>query len=168
VAGSRARTPWLREGVSGPQRQIIRDFAESRSKAPKDTEKRLPMRQRAGMPRHKRKREAPPTLERRTVRRRPAVGQAASAGYREARRQTAKPHEKAARRRDATRTWARPAVRDHDAITVENFRPEFLAGTTMACKAADAAIGLPLPERTRTRTVSGAVPPRKGNSARVM
>jgi putative transposase len=32
-------------------------------------------------------------------------------------------------------------VRDHDAIAVEDFRPKFLAKTTMARKAADAAIG---------------------------
>ena len=32
-------------------------------------------------------------------------------------------------------------VRDHDAIAVEDFRPKFLARSTMARKAADAAIG---------------------------
>ncbi len=32
-------------------------------------------------------------------------------------------------------------VRDHDAVAVEDFRPRFLAKTTMARKAADAAIG---------------------------
>jgi putative transposase len=59
---ARARAPWLRDGASVPQQQIIRDFAKSRSKALKDTEKRLPMRQRAGMPWHKKKRGALPTL----------------------------------------------------------------------------------------------------------
>ena len=57
-----ARTPWLRDGASVPQQQIIRDFAKSRSKALKDIDKRLPVRQRAGMPRHKKKREADPSL----------------------------------------------------------------------------------------------------------
>ena len=48
---ARARTPWLREGSSVPQQQIIRDFGKSRAKALKDIKARLPMRQRAGMPR---------------------------------------------------------------------------------------------------------------------
>ncbi|MDX3098873.1 transposase, partial [Streptomyces sp. ME19-03-3] len=53
---------WLREGSSVPQQQTIRDFATSRAKAIKDIKARLPVRQRAGMPRVKRKRDAPPTL----------------------------------------------------------------------------------------------------------
>uniref|UniRef100_J1RTA9 Transposase IS891/IS1136/IS1341 family protein n=1 Tax=Streptomyces auratus AGR0001 TaxID=1160718 RepID=J1RTA9_9ACTN len=32
-------------------------------------------------------------------------------------------------------------MRDHDAVAVEDFRPKFLAKSTMARKAADAAIG---------------------------
>lgn len=59
---ARAKTPWLREGTSVSQQQTVRDFAKSRSRALKDIERRLPMRQRAGMPRHKKKREALPTL----------------------------------------------------------------------------------------------------------
>jgi transposase len=43
-------------------------------------------------------------------------------------------------RQDAARKWAKKVVRDHDAIAVEDFRPKFLAKTTMARKAADAAI----------------------------
>ncbi|MFC8366674.1 RNA-guided endonuclease InsQ/TnpB family protein [Streptomyces sp. NPDC057239] len=241
---ARAHTPWLREGASVPQQQIIRDFATSRSKALKDIDKRLPMRQRAGMPRHKRKREALPTLnyttrgfrlkdgrlhlaggialtvvwsrelpaapssvrvyrdavghwyasfvvateaqplpatgrvlgvdwgvretatttsdthdlphaqhgktaaqrlaryQRMMARRKPARGQAASKGYRQAQAQAAKLHKKVARQRqDTARKWAKRVVRDHDAIAVEDFRPKFLAKTTMARKAADAAIG---------------------------
>lgn len=53
---------WLHEGASVPQQQIIRDFAKSRAKALKDIEAKLPLRQRAGMPRTKRKREAAPSL----------------------------------------------------------------------------------------------------------
>ncbi|MFE9938576.1 RNA-guided endonuclease InsQ/TnpB family protein [Streptomyces hirsutus] len=241
---ARAATPWLREGASVPQQQIIRDFAKSRTKALKDIDKRLPMRQRAGMPRHKKKREALPTLnytqrgfrlkdgrlhlacgialtvvwsrelpsapssvrvyrdsvghwyasfvvateaqplpatgrvlgvdwgvrqtatttsdahdlshpqhgktaaqklaryQRMMARRKPARGQAASKGYREAQRQTAKLHKKVARQRqDTARKWAKKVVTDHDAVAVEDFRPKFLARTTMARKAADAAIG---------------------------
>ncbi|MEU3350358.1 transposase [Streptomyces sp. NPDC037389] len=240
---ARARTPWLREGARVPQQQLIRDFGKSRAKALKDIKARLPMRQRAGMPKYKKKREALPTLEytrrgfrlkdgrlhlaggiavrpvwsrelpgppssvrvyrdavghwwasfvvatvteelaptgrvigidwgvketatttsdghdlphpqhgrssdrklaryqRMMARRRPPKGQAGSKGYREAKRQTAELHRKvAAQRQDTGRKWAKKVVRDHDAIAVEDFRPKFLAKTTMARKAADAAI----------------------------
>ncbi|MGW5760154.1 RNA-guided endonuclease InsQ/TnpB family protein [Streptomyces tendae] len=241
---ARAKTPWLAEGASVPQQQIIRDFAKSRSKALKDIEKRLPMRQRAGMPRHKKKREALPTLnytqrgfrlkhgrlqlsggitltvvwsralpaapssvrvyrdavghwcasfvvatevqplpatgrvlgvdwgvkqtattttdahdlphpqhgrkaqakltryDRMMARRKPKKGEAASKGYREAKKWRANAYAKITRQRqDTGRKWAKKVVRDHDAIAVEDFRPKFLAKTTMARKAADAAIG---------------------------
>ncbi|MFB7088774.1 RNA-guided endonuclease InsQ/TnpB family protein [Streptomyces sp. NPDC056296] len=59
---ARARTPWLREGSSVPQQQVIRDFGRSRAKAHKDITERLPMARRAGMPKWKTKREALPTL----------------------------------------------------------------------------------------------------------
>jgi putative transposase len=59
---ARARTPWLAEGSSVPQQQLIRDFGRSRAKALKDIKDRLPVRQRAGMPKWKKKREADPTL----------------------------------------------------------------------------------------------------------
>ncbi|GCB46900.1 RNA-guided endonuclease TnpB family protein [Streptomyces sp. NL15-2K] len=59
---ARARTPWLREGSSVPQQQIIRDFGKSRAKAHKDIKERLPQKQRAGMPTWKTRREALPTL----------------------------------------------------------------------------------------------------------
>ncbi|MFD8716587.1 RNA-guided endonuclease InsQ/TnpB family protein [Streptomyces sp. NPDC059629] len=55
---ARVRTPWLRAGSSVPQQQVIRDFGRSRAKAHKDVRGRLPMARRAGMPKHKRKREA--------------------------------------------------------------------------------------------------------------
>jgi putative transposase len=76
------------------------------------------------------------------ARRKPARGQAASGRYRKARHQTAKLHKKVARQRqDTARKWAKRVVTDHDAIAVEDFRSKFLAKTTMARKAADAAIG---------------------------
>jgi putative transposase len=62
LTGARAKLPWLRDGASVSQQQTIRDFGTSRSKAPKDIEKRLPIQQRASMPRVKKKREALPTL----------------------------------------------------------------------------------------------------------
>jgi putative transposase len=241
---ARAHTPWLAAGSSVPQQQLIRDFGKSRAKALKDIRDRLPVRQRAGMPGHKKKREADPTLnytrrgfrlkdrrlhlagnivlrvvwsrdlpaepssvrvyrdslghwyasfvvpadvrplpesgrvigidwgvretatttsdahdlphaehgkkakakliryDRMMARRKPATGQAASKGYREAQKLRAKAYKKTARQRqDTGRKWAKKVVTDHDALAVENFRPKFLARTTMARKAADAAIG---------------------------
>ncbi|MGP3732425.1 RNA-guided endonuclease InsQ/TnpB family protein [Streptomyces sp. GDS52] len=241
---ARARTPWLRDGASVPQQQTVRDFATARSKALKDIDKRLPVKRRAGMPRHKKKREAAPSLnyttrglrlkdgrlhlagkialtvvwsrdlpcapssvrvyrdsvghwyasfvvateaqplpatgavigvdwgvqqtatttsdahdlphaehgkraaqrlaryQRMMARRKPARGQAASKGYRRAQAQAARLHKKVARQRqDTARKWAKRVVTDHDAVAVEDFRPKFLARTTMARKAADAAIG---------------------------
>ncbi|MFF9474482.1 RNA-guided endonuclease InsQ/TnpB family protein [Streptomyces roseolus] len=240
---ARQAMAWLREGASVPQQQIIRDFATSRAKALKDIKAKLSMRQRAGMPRIKRKRDALPTLnyttrgfrlkdgrlhlaggivltvvwsrdlpsapssvrvyrdslghwygsfvvatetvplpstgrvigidwgvketatttsddhdlphpqhgktaaqklakyQRMMARRKPPKGKPGSKGYREVRRQTAKLHKKVARQRqDTGRKWAKKVVRDHDALAVEDFRPKFLAKSTMAKKAADAAI----------------------------
>ncbi|MEU5607468.1 transposase [Streptomyces sparsogenes] len=243
---TRARecTPWLREGSSVVQQQVIRDFGRSRAKAQKDIRERVPQRRRAGMPGWKRKRGAAPTLnytrrgfrlrdgrlhlaggivvsvvwsrdlpaepssvrvyqdsvghwycsfvvparveplpesgrvlgvdwgvkqiatttsdahdlphaqygrtaqvrlsryDRMMARRRPKKGQAASKGYRQARKWRAKTYAKIARQRqDTGRKWEKKAVRDHDAIAVEDFRPKFLAKSSMARKAADAAIG---------------------------
>ncbi|WP_327315215.1 RNA-guided endonuclease InsQ/TnpB family protein [Streptomyces sp. NBC_01235] len=241
---ARARTPWLREGSSVPQQQVIRDFGRSRAKAHKDIRERLPMARRAGMPKWKSKREALPTLnytkrgfrlkdgrlhlaggivvtvvwsrelpaepssvrlcqdslghwycsfvvpaevqrlpqtgrvlgidwgvketatttsdthdlphaghgrkaraklaryDRMMARRRPKKGQPASKSYREAKKLRAKAYKKVARQREDTgRKWAKKVVRDHDAVAVEDFRPKFLAKSTMARKAADAAIG---------------------------
>jgi putative transposase len=44
---ARARTPWLREGSSVPQQQLIRDFGKSRAKALKDVKDRIPQHRRA-------------------------------------------------------------------------------------------------------------------------
>ncbi|WP_033278607.1 RNA-guided endonuclease InsQ/TnpB family protein [Streptomyces sp. NRRL F-525] len=80
--------------------------------------------------------------DRMMARRKSAKGQAASKGYREAKKLRAKTHKKVARQRqDMGRKWAKHVVTDHDAIAVEDFRPKFLARTSMARKAADAAIG---------------------------
>jgi putative transposase len=243
LTGWRAEHSWLGAGGSVPQQQTIRDFAKSRAKALKDIRQRLPMRQRAGMPKFKKKALADPTLnytlrgfrlkqgrlhlasgisvrvvwsrplpadpssvriyrdslghwyasfvipaqamplpatgrvigidwgvaelatttsdahdlphpqhgktaaaklaryQRTMARRRRPRGHAASHGYRHAKRQTAKLHKKVARQRqDTARKWAKQVVTDHDALAVEDFRPKFLARSTMARKAADAAI----------------------------
>ncbi|MFD8087717.1 RNA-guided endonuclease InsQ/TnpB family protein [Kitasatospora sp. NPDC059722] len=241
---ARVAMAWLRDGASVPQQQVIRDFGKSRAKAMKDIKAMLPMRQRAGLPKPKRKREALASLnytrrgfrikdgrlhlaggivltvvwsrelpsdpssvrihrdavghwwasfvvltqpeplpaigraigidwgvkeiatttsdahdlphpqygksaarklahyQRQMARRRQPKGKAQTKGYRKAQRQAAKVHKKIAnQRQDTARKWAKSVVRDHDAIAVEDFRPKFLAKTTMANKAADAVIG---------------------------
>lgn len=66
--------------------------------------------------------------------------------------QAAKVHKKVARQRqDTGRKWAKKVVRDFDQLAVEDFKPKFLAKSTMARKAADAAIGA-----TRTALVEMA------------
>jgi putative transposase len=80
--------------------------------------------------------------QRRMARRRRPRGQAPSNGYRRAKRETARIQKKAARQNTHTaRLWARRVVDNHQLIAVEDFRPKFLAKSTMARKAADAAIG---------------------------
>jgi putative transposase len=81
-------------------------------------------------------------VQRKMSRRRRPRSCAPSKGYLRAKRQAAKLHKKAARQNvhDA-RQWAKRVVDDHGLIAVEDFKPTFLARTTMARKAADAAIG---------------------------
>ncbi|MFJ4846437.1 RNA-guided endonuclease InsQ/TnpB family protein [Streptomyces sp. NPDC088733] len=209
---ARRSMAWLRDGSSVAQQQTIPDFGKARAKALKDITARLPMRQRAGMPRVKRKREAAPTLNYTTRGFRLKDGRLHLAGgivltvvwsrdlpaaptsvhvHRDSlghwyasfvvttaleplpptgavigidwgvaetatttsdvhdlphaqhgRTAAAKVSKKIARQRqDTGRKWAKQVVRDHDAIAVEDFRPKFLSRTTMARKAADAAIG---------------------------
>ncbi|MGI5517760.1 RNA-guided endonuclease InsQ/TnpB family protein [Streptomyces sp. CA-106131] len=243
LTDARGVMPWLAEGASVPQQQVIRDFARSRAKALKDIKDGLAQHRRAGMPRFKRKRDSRPSLnytrrgfrlkegrlhlagqivlsvvwsralpadpssvrvyqdtlghwyasfvapaqveplvetghvlgvdwgvketatttddaydlphaehgkrsaqrlakyQRMMARRRRPKGQRASTGYRKAQAQAAKLHRKIARQREDTgRKWAKAVMRDHDGVAVEDFRPKFLAKTTMARKAADAAI----------------------------
>jgi putative transposase len=80
--------------------------------------------------------------QRMMARRKRPKGQAPSKGYKTAKAQAAKAYAKVARTRtDDARKWAKSVVRSHDQIAVEDFRPKFLAQTTMARKSADAAIG---------------------------
>ncbi|MFD9586762.1 RNA-guided endonuclease InsQ/TnpB family protein [Streptomyces sp. NPDC059980] len=234
---------WLREGSSVPQQQVIRDFGTARAKALKDIRANIPVRQRAGMPQIKRKRDAMASLnytrrgfrirdgrlylagkislsvvwsralpsdptsvrvyrdslghwyasfvvhvdteplaetgrmigidwgvkeiatttsddhdlrhpqhgknaearlaryQRMMARRRVPKSSPNTRGYRKARNAAAKISKKIARQRqDTARKWAKSVVRDHDVLAVEDFRPKFLSKTTMARKAADAAI----------------------------
>jgi putative transposase len=80
--------------------------------------------------------------QRQMARRQPGKGQKPSAGYKRAKRKAAKAHAKvAAQRQDTARKWAKKVVRGFDQLAVEDFKPRFLAKSTMARKAADAAIG---------------------------
>jgi putative transposase len=79
--------------------------------------------------------------QRMMARRKPANGQPPSGGYKTAKRVAAKQHAHvAAQRADAGRKWAKRIATDFDQIAVEDFRPKFLAKSTMARKAADGAI----------------------------
>jgi putative transposase len=94
-------------------------------------------------PQHgKAKSARPARYQRMMARRRRPRGQKPSAGYRDAQRKAAKVYRQvAAQRRDTAGKWAKRVVRDHDALAVEDFKPRFLAKSTMARKSADAAIG---------------------------
>lgn len=66
-----------------------------------------------------------------------------SAGYARAVRGAGKLQKKAARQNShEARMWAKKVVENHDLIAVEDFSPKFLSKSTMARKAADAAIGV--------------------------
>ncbi|MEU4425569.1 transposase [Actinoplanes sp. NPDC024001] len=76
------------------------------------------------------------------ARRRRPKGQAASKGYQAAKRLAARIAKKTARQNTHdSRAWAKNLVGHHNLIAVEDFKPRFLAKTSMARKAADAAIG---------------------------
>lgn len=76
------------------------------------------------------------------ARRKPKPGEAGSRGYRHAKLQRAKSEKKVARQRqDTARKWVRKVVANHSRIAVEDFKPKFLAKSTMARKSLDAAIG---------------------------
>ena len=94
--------------------------------------------------------------QRRMSRRRRARGQSQSDGYLRARREAARLHKKAQRQNThEARTWARAVVDSHQVIAVEDFKPRFLARSTMARKAADAAIGIIKRELTERGTRAG-------------
>jgi len=59
---ARSVNGWLAEGSSVPQQQTIRDFGAARAVAIKDISNRLPMKQRRGFPRFKKKALARPSM----------------------------------------------------------------------------------------------------------
>ncbi len=81
--------------------------------------------------------------QKRMARRRGSKGQPKSKGYVRARREAARVYKRVAnRRRDTGHKWARRVVAAHSKIAVEDFRPRFLAKTSMARKSSDAGIAL--------------------------
>src|SRR5699024_4419950 len=91
-----------------------------------------------------RKRSAAETAkaQRKMARRRRPKGEPQSKGYQRARRDAALVTKRAQRRNvHEGRVWARKVVSDHQVIAVEDFRSSFLTRSTMARKAADAAVG---------------------------
>ncbi|WP_067890201.1 RNA-guided endonuclease InsQ/TnpB family protein [Nocardia vaccinii] len=83
------------------------------------------------------------TRAQRTMARRHRKGRPQSRGYADAKRRAARLAKKAARQTTHdSRVWAKRVVHTHDLIAVEDFKPVFLAKSTMARKAADAAIGV--------------------------
>ena len=79
--------------------------------------------------------------QRKMARRRRPKGHQQSKGYQRAKLEAAKVAKTAQRRNThAGRVWARRVVADHQLIAVEDFKPKFLAKSTMARKAADAAV----------------------------
>ncbi|MFI6314062.1 RNA-guided endonuclease InsQ/TnpB family protein [Nocardia fusca] len=94
--------------------------------------------------------------QRKMARRRRPPGHTPSGGYQRARREAARLHKKAARQNThAARVWARRVVADHRTIAVEDFEPKFLARSSMARKAADAAIGAAKRELIERATRAG-------------
>ncbi|MET8254071.1 transposase [Micromonospora sp. NPDC005197] len=94
--------------------------------------------------------------QRKMSRRRRSGGHGQSNGYRRAKRAAAKLHKKAARQNSHdSRQWAKRVVDHHQVIAVEDFKPTFLARSTMARKAADAAIGAAKRELIQQGTRAG-------------
>ncbi len=80
--------------------------------------------------------------QRRMSRRRSGKRGPQSNGYQRAKRDAARLHKKAARQtQHDSRVWAKQMVDGHQLLAVEDFKPKFLAKSTMARKAADSAIG---------------------------
>ncbi|MBY8862835.1 transposase [Nocardia sp. CA2R105] len=105
---------------------------------------------------HRRRCAAELAKAQRTMARRHRKGHLQSRGYADAKRRVARLAKKAARRTvHDSRVWAKHVVDQHDLIAIENFKPTFLAKSTMARKAADAAIGTAKRELVERATRAG-------------
>ena len=91
---------------------------------------------------HRRRCAAELAKVQRTMARRRRKSRTQSRGYAQAKRKSVRLLKKAARQTvHDSRVWAKSIVDHHDLIAVEDFEPLFLAKSTMARKAADAAVG---------------------------
>jgi putative transposase len=80
-------------------------------------------------------------IQQKMARRRRPKDTPKSRGYIQAQAQFAKLHAQIARqRKHDARQWARQIVADHDVIAIEDFKPKFLAKSTMARKSADNSV----------------------------
>lgn len=105
---------------------------------------------------HRKRSAAELAKAQRKMSRRLRKGRAPSRGYLEAKRQAARLAKKATRQTaHDSRVWAKRVVDQHDLIAVEDFKPKFLAKSTMAKKAADAAIGAAKRELIERATRAG-------------
>ena len=94
--------------------------------------------------------------QRKMSRRKRSKGQRPSKGYLSAKREAARLYKKAARQtQHDSRIWAKRIVDNHALIAVEDFKPRFLAKSTMARQAADASIGAAKQELIRRGTRAG-------------
>ncbi|MGB7234720.1 MAG: transposase [Rhodococcus sp. (in: high G+C Gram-positive bacteria)] len=94
--------------------------------------------------------------QRKMARRARVRGHRPSKGYAAAKREAARLHKKAARQtQHDSRVWAKRIVDNHALIAVEDFMPKFLAKSTMARQAADAAIGAAKRELIQRGTRAG-------------
>lgn len=105
---------------------------------------------------HRRRCAAELAKSQRKMARRYRKGRPNSRGYVDAKRQAARLAKKAARQNThASRVWAKRVADRYDLIAVEDFKPVFLAKSTMARKAADAAIGAAKRELIERATRAG-------------
>lgn len=80
--------------------------------------------------------------QRKMARRKPSKGKPASKGYKRAKRESAKALKHARRQNQHDgRMWVQKIVGAFDLIACEDFKPKFLAKSTMARKAADSSVG---------------------------
>ncbi|MQY19669.1 hypothetical protein NRB20_27610 [Nocardia sp. RB20] len=105
---------------------------------------------------HRRRCAAELAKAQRAMARRHRKGRPQSRGYSDAKRRVARLTKKAARRTTHdSRMWAKHVVDQHNLIAIEDFKPTFLAKSTMARKAADAAIGTAKQELIKRAKRSG-------------
>jgi len=145
---TRSRSAWLRAGSQVAQQQTLRTYTQALGQSftvkgrGRPVFKADPSFDQPHLGHRKRCAAELARAQRTMARRRRGTRGPQSGGYRRAARTAAKLHKKAARQnRHDARVWAKSVVDHHGLIAVEDFKPKFLTKSTMARKAADAAIG---------------------------